>query len=267
MRSSLPALLAVILTVAVLFSLTGYQVTGETASTRLLGRIGASMVELDRWLPAHRDDLNLLARNRPDAPVVPNDLPIRVEIPPQLALDASDEQLRATITSMMGQRLRNDGASAVRGNNGGNNFGVTEPVRWSITLLGTGMHSLWQAALGISGLILIVMCLAVLMRQEPPFLPVLIGALIATVLSAAGWLAALGLASAFEGAIDREIALVLRDGAWIGIRNGLAVSLIALALLYLMNAFMRPRAQEWSHHDDDLAYEGRRDTRIQTPPY
>ena len=267
MSGSLPAFLALVLTVASLFSLSGYQVTGETASTRILGRVGAALIELDRWLPAHRDDLRLLARNRPEAPVVPNDLPIQVEVPSQLALQASDEALQGAITNMMGARLRNQGSSAIRGADGESNLGVSEPVRWTVALLGSSMHGLWQAALALSVLTLLVMCAGLLIRRELPFMPILVGGLIATGLSVIAWVGALALASALDSAVDKEIALALRDGAWIGVRNGLAVSLIALALLYLSNAFLGPRRTSQAPSDDGYAYEGRRASRIETPPY
>src|SRR6187402_1511573 len=95
---------ATLLTMATIFSLAAYQVTTEGAATRLLSRLAASMFEVDRWLPAHQDDLELVARDRPDS-FVRVDLPIAVNLPARAVIDADTRQLRSRIVSEMGSIL------------------------------------------------------------------------------------------------------------------------------------------------------------------
>src|SRR6202008_3160436 len=64
-RAVIASFFITLLTIVFLFSLTGFQVTSEPAATRLLGRIGASLIEIDRWFPAHQEELQLRAEDRP----------------------------------------------------------------------------------------------------------------------------------------------------------------------------------------------------------
>ena len=60
------------------------------------------------------------------------------------------------------------------------------------------------------------------------------GAIIGAVGSIAVWVLAQAGSNALDGAVDKEIMLILRDGAWIGVRNSLATAAAAGALLLLM---------------------------------
>ena len=77
----IPFSLVTLFTIVFLFSLTGFQITSQTAATRLLGRIGASLIEVDRWLPMHQEELQLRADDRPTGAVPLSNVPIDAEIP------------------------------------------------------------------------------------------------------------------------------------------------------------------------------------------
>jgi hypothetical protein len=60
----------------------------------------------------------------------------------------------------------------------------------------------------------------------------------------------------------------LRDGAWIGLRNGLSLAAIGAATMYLLSQLFhhRGRDEDWDEHDDrEYSYEGPRGR--QHPPY
>src|SRR6188474_2697914 len=125
---SIATLLTTVLTVVALFALTGWQVTSDTASERLLGRLGGSMVELDRWLPAHVEDIKLQARDKDDGIVVVRDLPIEVRLPSSVVVEADEPYLRSLIVREMGRQLYRDGNDAFKENDGSTaSLGVDEP--------------------------------------------------------------------------------------------------------------------------------------------
>lgn len=251
MRGGFAGVLTAVVTVLALFCLAGYQVTGATAGERFLGRIGAALVELDLWLPAHRQDIQLLAKDRPDEAVVVDDLPVRgVVLPPEEARSADDETLKRLLRGSMGGSLYREGAAGLSDHDGQSHLSITEPVRWSVALLSAGMHGFWRAAVVLAALVLLALCAVMLTLQQPPAAAVLWGALAAAACSLAVWLLARGAGSAFDGALDREIALVVRDGAWLGLRNALAVAAVAASLLFLSRALLGPREGSWRHGAD-----------------
>jgi hypothetical protein len=247
-KSSAAGLITAILTAIVLLCLAGYQVTSETAGVRLLGRVGAALIELDRWLPAHRDDIELLSRDRPDAPLTLPDLPVEVLIPSSAVFEAPDEDLQATIQRAMGEKLYRDGSGAVQDEQGESHLGFAEPVRWTINLLGEDMHGTWQSVLILSVVLLLALCAGMLWTRQSPLLALTIGGVIAAVLSLGVWL----LAQAMK----------------IGLRNGLSVAAIGAAAMYLGSQLFHPRNrdEDWDEYDDrEYSYEGPRGH--QHPPY
>ena len=266
-RGSAAGLIAAILTVVTLFALAGYQVTSEESGARMLGRVGAALIELDRWLPAHKDDIELLSRDRPNAPLVLPDLPFEVAIPSTAASDANPETLRATITRAMGDQLYNEGSGAVRDEAGESHLDYTEPVRWTINMLGDGAHAFWTLVLIIAGLSLLALCAGMIWTRQSPLMAIAAGGAIAALLSLVAWLGMQALGSAMSGAIDKEIALVLRDGAWIGLRNGLAVVAMGLAAVFVFdNLFPRPEAN-WDDWDEYEEGEEEFQAPMRPPPY
>jgi hypothetical protein len=235
-------LLTALATTATLFALTGYQITSEQAATRLLGRLAAALVEIDRWLPAHQEDLKLLARDRPQGSIPAADLPIAISLPAGEVAEADEAQLRALIVRVAGDALYADGTEALRDIEGNPaSLGIDEPVRWTTGLLSKGMHSLWQIVLLICVLVLLLLAGAVFVNDRRPFLPIAAGGFIGAAGSFAAWIGAVLIAPAFEGAIDREIMLIARDGAWVGLRNSLAVAIAAIAILVIVNALRHER--------------------------
>jgi hypothetical protein len=265
-RGSAAGLITAILTVVVLFCLAGYQVTSETAGVRMLGRVGAALIELDRWLPAHRDDLELLSRDRPDVPLVLPDLPIEVLIPSPAVVDASNESLDATIRRAMGEKLYVDGSGAVRDENGESHLGFAEPVRWTINLLGEDMHSTWRSVLILATVLLLALCAGMMWTRQSPLMAITVGGAIAAALSLGVWIVAQALNAVLDGALDKEIALVLRDGAWIGLRNGLSVAAVGAATMYLISQLFPRRHDRWDDYDEpEYGYDAPRGR--QHPPY
>jgi hypothetical protein len=267
-RGSAAGLITAILTAVVLFCLAGYQVTTETAGVRFEGRIGAALIELDRWLPAHRDDIELLSRDRPEAPLVLPDLPIEVLIPSSAVLEAPDETLQATIQRAMGEKLYAEGSGAVQDEEGKSHLGFAEPVRWSINLLGDDMHSTWRSVLILTVVLLLAVCAGMLWTRQSPLPSIAIGGVVAAVLSLGVWLLAQVMNTVLDGSVDKEIALVLRDGAWIGLRNGLSVAIIGAAATYLLSQLVRRRDRydDWGDYDEpEYSYEAPRGR--QHPPY
>lgn len=239
MRSGVLGLLVAAATAAVLFALAGYQVTGETAAVRLLGRLAAALVEIDRWLPAHREDIDLLARGEPGRTVALNDLPVAVALPAADVIGADETALRDRIVALMGEALYRDGSGAFQAEDGGAHLSVAEPARWTATLLSRGAHAFWLAALVLTLLAALALAAVFLQGGCSPLLPLTAGAVFAAACSLAVWLLAQAAAPALSAPVDREIALVLRDGAWLGLRNAAAVAAAGLAVRALL-AISRP---------------------------
>jgi hypothetical protein len=242
-----PSFLVALMTVVLLFALTGYQVTSETAATRFLGRLGAALIEIDRWLPAHREDIELLARDRPDAAVRVTGLPLNLTLPASQVLEAEDEEeLRGLLVRVMGRALYHQGSGAIRDERGDTTLAFNEPLRWSIAMLGNSMHNFWKAALPIAFLVLLIPIAGVLLAGRSPLGPVAFGSGIAAMLSLGTWLVAHGLSGGFTGAVDIETMMVIRDSAWLGLRNSLSICVAATALLVLITALTRERRDERS---------------------
>jgi hypothetical protein len=228
----------------VLFALAGYQVSTERAATRLLGRVAGALIEIDRWLPEHREDIELMARDRPQGAFRIADLPVAVTLRAEQVNGADEPALRALLLANMGKALHEHSNAAFRDNEGVRKApGVYEPVHWTVLLLGADMHRFWQAALPVSLLILLALGAAMLLSGRAGFGPIAAGAGFATVASMLVWFGARAIGAASAASLDKEIALVLRDGAWIGIRNGLAVLAASLALMVVFRVAIgfRPR--------------------------
>ena len=253
MSNPLTSLAVALMTALLLLAFSGYQVTGETAGTRLLGRLAASLVELDRWAPAHRDDAQLLARDRPDESVLIDDLPVDVRLDSQavLALGDDDRALSNLLRDAMGRRLYAEGRGALQDEEGGTHLGVTEPVRWAVTLLDADMHGTWRLALLAAGLAMALLVASFLVAKRSPLTAMAAGAGLAAIVAFIAWLVAGGTGSTFDSAVDKEIVLILRDGAWLGLRNSLAATAILLALFYLYRALIAPRL----YREDDYYWE------------
>jgi hypothetical protein len=261
-------LLVAFLTIVTLITLTGFQVTSETSSVRLLGRLGSALVELDRWLPAHREDIKLLARDRPNQPLVLSELPVDVAIPAATALDAPLPVLKASITEAMGHRLYESGYHVIRDEQGESHLGFMEPLRWAVSGLDSGAHAFWRIALAVAGIALLVVCAGHFWARQSPLPGVAVGSAIATILALGVWLLLKFLGSSVDGALDREIASVAVDGIWIGLRNSLAATAIGLGALYAYNSFVGPRPRDDWDEWDDFDYEGYEpEPRGAPPPY
>ncbi len=242
MRGGTPGFFAATLTVAALFCLAGYQVTSATAAPRLLSRLGVAIVELDRWLPNHTDDVQLLARDRPQGTVRLADLPVSVTLPASRVVGADLPTLRSLVYQEMGRTLYGDGNGAFRDREGNpRKPAITEPVRWTVVLLGKGAHNFWKAALPVSLLLAVAATAGVLMGGRSPLLSLAGGSVFATLSCIAVWLLADAASGLFGSAVDKETLLILRDGTLIGLRDSLAVALVTLSTLVLLMTFGRDR--------------------------
>ena len=164
-------------------------------------------------------------------------------MPSAAVLDGDNEQLRDVLRAAMGSRLYHEGGGVLQDEEGGTHLPVTEPVRWTISLLGSSAHGFWRIASIAAGIATLGLLASLVMSRRSPLLPLLAGAAVAAVASLFVWLVAGGGASLFDGAVDKEIMLILRDGAWLGLRNALGVAVIALASLYLWRTLVEPRRQ------------------------
>jgi hypothetical protein len=235
-----------LMTALVLLSFSGYQVTGERAAPRLLGRLAASLVELDRWVPTHRDDMQLVARDRPDENVLIDDLPIDVLVPSSSVLAVGDrnQELSDLLRDAMGHRLYAEGRSVLQDQEGGTHLGVTEPVRWTVTLLSADTHGTWRLALISTGLVTLLLAASFVLSKRSPLPYLVAGTGLAIMVSFLGWLIARSTGSLAASSVDKEILLILRDGAWLGLRDSLAVGAILLALLFLWRALFASRVYD-----------------------
>ena len=240
----LPFLTAVTTAIA-LFALAGYQVTGEPASLRLLGRFSAALVEIDRWLPEHVEDLKLNARDRAEGVVEIRDLPVRVTLPAQDVVVADPAELRRLIVSSMAASLREHGNAAFTDADGVQRSpGINQPSYWTATLLNERAHSFWLAALPFALLVLLAFSAGIL--HSGLSLPTVIasGAAFSAIASIAVWLLASAAAGSFGAPVDKEVLLIVRDGAWLGFRNAFAVFAAALGLVIIFRLLEgeRPRS-------------------------
>jgi hypothetical protein len=261
------AILVAFLTFATLVGLTGYQVTHETSSVRLLGRLGAALIELDRWLPAHRDDIELAARDRPNQPLVLDGLPIDVAIPASAVLEAPEPVLRATIVEAMGRRLYEDGYSAIADEEGESHLGLTEPLRWAVDALNSSAHSFWRIVMITAGLTLAAVCVGHVWMRQSPLAGIAAGSAVAAIGALVVWLLVSALGSSVSGAIDEEIARVARDGIWLGLRNSLAALAIGVGGLYAVNTLFGRRGDEGWEDWEEYGFEPHDPESREAPPY
>jgi hypothetical protein len=250
----LTRIFAALITAAALFALAGYQVTSDAAGERLLGRLGASMVELDRWVPAHREDIQLQATERPGEVVTIGDVPLKgVVVPSDEAVDASDDELNSLLTQSMGRALYEDGTAALLPEGEDvSQLSLAEPARWTVELLSPRMHAFWLAALSLCLILLLALSVALLLARTSPLSPVVLGASIAVGCCLGMSILAFGAGFAFTSAIDKEIMLIGRDGALLGLRNAVGVGIIAGALQYIVRPFRAPPSRR-SNRPVDLS--------------
>jgi hypothetical protein len=244
-RGVLPAFFITFLTIVFLFTLTGFQITSHDAATRLLGRVGASLIEVDRWLPAHQEELQLRAEDRPTGNVPLAGVPVAAEIPSSKVRGASPDDLRERVIDAMGEALYNNGTDALRNDagTGAVDLGVEEPVRWAVKLLERDMHHYWLPPMAFAGILIAGLCLDFLIIGRSPLSSILVGALMATLFTAAAWIFATLADSALESGVDKEVMLVARDGAFMGLRNSITVGAAATALMLVLKITVSaPRA-------------------------
>jgi hypothetical protein len=227
---------------AALFALAGYQVTGEPASLRFLSRYSAALIEIDRWLPGHIDDLQLAARDRAQGFVEVRDLPIPVELPAGGVIAAEESQVRAQVLAVMARRLYEDGSGAFRDVGGvSRRPGYDQPAYWVSALLNRDAHGFWTAALPIALLLLLAFGASVLHSGRSLPGAIAVGGGLGLLASTAVWLLAELAEGAFSSPLDKEIALITRDGAWIGVRNAGAVLASSVGLVLLLRFLERER--------------------------
>jgi len=252
LRGIIPRLLITVLSLAALFSLAGFQVTGRTAATRLLGRMGGALIEVDRWLPAHRDELDLRAQERPGSILQPDDIPVVTTIPAKDVLDAPD-LLEDRLVTAMGGSLYDHGTDALQGDSGPVKLGEDEPVRLTTNLLSRHAHRLWTAALALTGVFLTGLCLDFVRAGRTPLPAMLLGSVLASIGAGAGVLMAIAAGTILDSGVDQEVMRIARDGALLGLRDSVAVLVACGGLMLIARTAgwerggYLPRA-EWRHN-------------------
>ena len=252
MRGVIPSFFITLFTIVFLFTLTGFQITSHTAATRLLGRLGASLIEVDRWLPMHREELQLRAEDRPSGTVPLSGVPIDAEIASSKVLGAQPDALRDRVVQAMGEALYTKGTDAFRTENGAVELSVEEPVKWATQMLERDVHDYWLPPLAFSGIIIAGLCLDFIRMGRSPLSSILVGALMATFFAAAAWILATLANSVLDSGIDKEVMHVARDGAFMGLRNSVTVGAAATALMLVLKVTVQtPREPQRRYYNDD----------------
>jgi hypothetical protein len=254
----IPRFLVTVLTLFVLFALAGFQVTGATAATRLLGRLGSALIEVDRWLPAHREELELRARERPQGFIQPGDIPVVTTLPSSQILDAPD-QLQDRLVTAMGSSLYENGTDALQGSSGPVKLSEEEPVRLATNLLSKDAHRKWTAALIVGTILLAGLCLDFLRAGRTPLPALLLGATLASIGAGGGLLMATAAGTVLDSGVDKEVMRIARDGAWLGLRDSLAVAVACFGLLLISRTAGWERGgylpnAEWRHERSQVDY-------------
>jgi hypothetical protein len=223
----------------------------------LLGRLASALFELDRWIPEHEDDIRDAARDRTVGDVQVEDLPVQVSIPLPVATGGDVAQIEAAIASASGDRLWREGRSAFAANGAGGDISLTSPVRWTISLLKQDRHDPWLVMTASGALAALVFALLTLFTAGG-FARVGRSLLLAGLLYGGGcgglWLLMQALSGAASSPVDVEVARIVRDCAWIGLRAGFATALIGLAGLVAAWTTQRDgRYQEWPGALDEPA--------------
>ena len=254
MRGTIAAFFITFFTIVFLFSLTGYQITGHTAGTRMLGRLGASLIEIDRWLPAHVEELQLRAEDRPNGTVPLAGVPIAAELPASRVRGATPGQLRDRVIDAMGESLYENGTDALRSDAGKVDLSVEEPVRWATAMLEHDVHNYWLPPMAFSGIVLAGLCLDFLRMGRSPLSSILVGAFMATFFAAAGWILATFAGGVLESGVDKEVMLIAKDGAFMGLRNSVTVGAAATALMLVVKVTVQTPRQALLERNEESTY-------------
>ncbi len=231
----------------VVLALVGFQTTGERASDRLLGRLVGAIVEIDRWLPGHRDDIQLQAQQKARGTIDIEGLPLPVNVRASEVIAARNGDLSTVLLDAAGHTLYQDGASSFRDGSGGGRLSVTEPARWLIALLGRDAHYVWTTLLGVGTILALAVIAAVALRDghvRDLLWPLTVGSGLVTLVFVFVWVFTRAINVLFSEPVDREIVLIARDAAWIGVRDGLAIT-IATFVFFLLTSFIHIDRREW----------------------
>ncbi len=257
-RRTVPALLLALSIFFALLALTGSQATGAAAGPRLLGRLAAALFELDRWTPQHREDLQTVAQERTRGLVDVRGLPIRISVSPGAAL-ASDDALANALAAAAGDALYLKGRSAfLDGDTAAGDISITRPVRWAIDLLSSSHHRAWQGLAFITAALsagaLLLMLAASTSGLDGAIRAITLGGSAYSLAMALLWASCAAGAGRLSGP-DREVALMLRSCAGMGMLDGVAISIGCLAALVALRQFRQAggRLREWPAALDEPA--------------
>jgi hypothetical protein len=179
-------------------------------------------------------------------------VPIDAEIPSSKVQGAPPHVLRDRVVEAMGEALYTKGTDAFRSEAGVAKLSVEEPVKWATRLLERDMHDYWLPPLAFSGIIIAGLCLDFIRMGRSPLSSILVGALMATFFAAAAWILATLADSVLESGIDKEVMLVARDGAFMGLRNSVVVGAAATALMLVLKMTVStPREPQERYYDDE----------------
>ena len=131
-------------------------------------------------------------------------------------------------------------------------------MRWAVKLLERDVHHYWLPPMAFAGIIIAGLCLDFLIIGRSPLSSILVGALMATLFVAAAWISATLAGSALESGVDKEVMLVARDGAFMGLRSSITVGAAATALMLVVRITVSaPRAgtlrrqREWDRDREE----------------
>ncbi len=231
----------------VVFALVGFQATGQSASDRLLGRLVGAMVEIDRWLPGHRDDIQLEAQQKARGTIDVQGLPLPVTVRASDVISANNGDLANILLGAAGHTLYQAGASSFRDDSSAGRLSVTEPARWVIALLGRDAHYVWTTLLGVGTILALAVIAGAALRDghyRDLLWPLTVGSGLVTLVFIFVWVFARAINGLFSEPVNREIVLIARDAAWIGVRDGLAIT-VAAFVFFLLASFIHIDRREW----------------------
>jgi hypothetical protein len=226
---------------ALLVALNLLQLTAPGPTHRALRRAVASLTEIDSLLAVHGPALRRQAGVSPDEPLSLPDYPLDVRLSPEEARRPATE-VRDLLLDRSAEQVYQEGSAAFRekGQSGdAPRLSVQRAVRTGLRFLTAGNHDALRWTTLVLALVCGVLSGALILVTRGYGRLITLGSAVAAasllfLLLAAAVRLALGLAGwGTDDYIAVQLLDLAKEAAWLPIRNGLAFSVLGLALLAL----------------------------------
>jgi hypothetical protein len=217
-----------------------YQLTGEAAAKPALRDALNALVEGDAVIARNYDDLRARAEAaEPAASLEIRDYPIAIPLSGEEVLVATREDISAILLERGTERLYDDGTGVLRDDDAGlaGRFTAAGAADEFLGFLRSGVH----VKLGVLTLVLagisvgLAMVLAMLCHGFGRAVAIGAAVLVASLPLLLGGLAAYAYARASGDAggeyLRREFMQIVKDLAWLPVRNGIAIALVGAAVV------------------------------------